>query len=145
MNNLTKSSLSSLEELHAKKLRTEAEFLVSLDPEVNRILSLHPDCSANVYFAENLCTIYLSSYFYDSETRTVEVPSTQSIAFSATDCDNDGYTIHYTSYLLTTDEVKIHLSINAYFDFPASDKETLLALGKLQHETSTRTYLACNT
>jgi hypothetical protein len=140
------TALATLEETRNLLRQHEAKILVLSDPLVSSILSQHPDCECNIYFPvsdDGPCNIYLSSYFYNNVVSTLPQEILSKIPLTATDADSDGYVVAHSYNLLSTDEVKIHLSFNCYFDFPPEDKETLFSLGKLKSETSTRTYLSC--
>lgn len=146
MTHLT-SALKAVEETKNLLRLQEAKILVLSDPLVSSILSQHPDCECNIYFPvspdSETCNIYLSSYFYNSEISSLPEEIKSRIPLTATSADSEGYVVSHSFNLLSTDEVKIHLSLNCYFDFPEEDKETLFALGKLKSETSIRTYLSC--
>jgi len=146
MTHLT-TALKTLEKTRNLLRQHEAEILVLSDPLVASILAQHPDCECNIYFPSSAksetCNIYLSSYFYNTEVSTLPQEILSKIPLTATYADNDGYVISHSFILLHTEEVKICLSANAYFDFPPEDKETLFSLGKLKSEINTRTYLSC--
>lgn len=140
------SALKAVEETRNLLRQREAKILVLSDPLVSGILSQHPDCECNIYFPvsdDGPCNIYLSSYFYNTEVSDLPPEIISRIPFTATSADSDGYVVSHAFNLLSTEEVNIHLSFNCYYDFPEEDKATLFSLGKLQHETSTRTYLVC--